>query len=150
MINLIGSTSSTSFTDTGVSNGTGYLYQIEAIVGAATTVGYSNVDLAVPFAYSHTSLTASSSVIYAADFSELRTALNAGRAAVGWSAMSFTDTSLSGVAVKRVHLIEIRTGVDGVRAAIGLTPLSYTDPSITAGVTVVRAAHILDLRAGLE
>jgi len=141
---LVNTTSGLSFPDSTVANGTGYLYQIYGNNGS-----YSNVDLAVPMAYTHPSI-AAGSIIYAADFTELRDALNAARAALGWSAMTFTDPSLSDVAVKRVHLIEIRTGVDGVRAAVALPPLTYTDPSITAGSTLVRAAHVLDLRAGLQ
>ena len=49
-----------------------------------------------------------------------------------------------------VHLTEIRSGMDGVRAGIGLIPINYTDSSITTGVTTVKAAHITDLRGGLQ
>ncbi len=52
--------------------------------------------------------------------------------------------------VKGVHLMEIRAGVDGVRAGVGATPLTYTDPSITVGVTMIKAAHITEVRAGLQ
>lgn len=147
--NLVTTTGSTSFNDTTVSAGTGYLYVIFAI-GSGGTIAYSNVDLAVPFNYTDPTLTAGSSIIKAAHFSELRLAVNAARAAVGYPALTFTDPSLAGVAVKRIHLIELRQGVDGVRAAAGLVPVGYTDPTITAGTSLVRAAHVLDLRGGLQ
>jgi hypothetical protein len=146
--NVVTTTSMTSFVDTTVSNGTGYLYIIDALNGGI--VGWSNVDLAVPFAYTRASLTGGFSIVIAADFMELRTALNAARTALGRTALAFTDPSLVGVVVKRVHLVELRSGVDDVRAAVSLSPVSYTDPSITAGVTSIRAIHILDLRSGLQ
>ncbi len=115
---VVNTTSGLSYGDSGVANGTGYLYQIYGNNGS-----YSNVDLAVPFAYTHPSIVGGS-IIYAANFTEARQALNAGRAALGQAALTFTDSNLSGVMVKGVHLTEIRAGVDGVRAGVGATPLT--------------------------
>ena len=141
---LVNTTSGLSYPDSGVANGTGYLYQVYGNNGSC-----SNVDVAVPFAYTHPSIVGGS-IIYAADFTEARQALNAGRAALGQAALTFTDSNLSGVMVKGVHLTEIRAGVDGVRAGVGATPLTYTDPSITVGVTMIKAAHVTEVRAGLQ
>lgn len=142
---IVPSTSSTAYTDSAVVNGTGYLYQIVANTGA-----YSNVDLAVPMAYTDPSLTGGN-VIKAAHFTELRTAVNAARAAAGLSALTFTDSTLnSSVMVKRVHLIELRNGLNTVRSTLGLSAISYTDPTVTAGSTAVKAQHILDLRGGVQ
>jgi len=133
-----------TYTDSAVSNGVGYIYQVYANSGT-----YSNVDLAVPMAYTDPSL-AIGNLIRAAHFSELRTAVNAARVALGWSATTFTDPSLGGLPVKRIHLIELRSAVDAVRAGAGITALSYTDPTITQNSTLVRATHIVELRNGLN
>jgi len=137
------SVSGTTYNDP-ISTNVGYLYQVVANTGA-----YSNVDLAVPMAYTDASLTPGTT-IKAAHFTELRTAINAARAALGWSATTFTDTSLTGVTVKRIHLTELRSALDTVRAGVGLSALSYTDATVTAGSTPIRAAHILELRSGLQ
>ena len=80
----------------------------------------------------------------------LRVAVNAVRAAANLLASVFTDQSLAGVVVKRAHLVEIRVALDAARQALGLPPASYTDPVITAGATLIRAAHWLELRSGMH
>ena len=39
---------------------------------------------------------------------------------------------------------------DGVRAAFGLPPISYVDPTITAGVTVIKASQLQQIRDGVK
>ena len=134
----------TSTNDFAVVNGFGYLYEVVANTGA-----YSNIDLAVPMSYTDPSL-AAGTLIKAAHFNELRTAVNAARNVVGLPAVTFTDTLNSGVVVKRIHLIELRSGLDAARSTIGLSPVSYTDPTITAGSTFIKAVHITEVRAGLQ
>ncbi len=135
-------TASLAFVDSTVSNGTGYLYQI------SSNNGGFNVDLAVPFAYTYTATTGT--LIHAVDFTELRSAVNAARAAVGLQAYSFTGTISAGVTVQRVHLMELRSNVDIVRAAVGASALSYTDSTVTANVTLIKSAHIVESRNGLK
>ncbi len=147
--NPIAAPTTTTYLDNGVTNRNGYLYQVTAF-GPAGVLAYSNVDLAVPFDYTYPTLSVGSTVIHAIDFAELRLALNDARAALGWPALSFTDGSLSGAVVKRIHLIELRNGVDGVRAGVGLSGVGYTDPTVTANSTTIKAAHVLDLRGGLQ
>jgi hypothetical protein len=48
-----------------------------------------------------------------------------------------------------VHLIELRDGANAVRAGVGLAPYSFTD-TITAGVSLIRALHVQQLRSALE
>ena len=145
----INSTTGFAYTDSAVSSGTGYLYRIRATV-SGNTVAYSNVDLAVPFAYTYPTITAGVTVIHAVDVTELRQALNAARAALGWTTLSFTDPVLTNVVAKAIHFTELRSGVDGVRGGVGLPPMSYTDPTLTPGSTLIRAAHVTELRSGLQ
>ena len=143
--NLLTTTTLLAYTDTAISAGTGYLYRIDAI-----GIGSSNVDLAVPFVYTDPTIAIGSTPIRAVHFTELRQAANAARTAVGLAPMTFTGTIASGVVVQRIHLTELRSTVDGVRGAVGLAPVSYTDGVVTAGTTIIRRAHILDLRGGLQ
>ena len=143
--NLLTTTTLLAYTDTAISAGTGYLYRIDAI-----GIGSSNVDLAVPFVYTDPTIAIGSTPIRAVHFTELRQAANAARTAVGLAPMTFTGTIASGVVVQRIHLMELRSTVDGVRGAVGLAPVPYTDGVVTAGTTIIRRAHILDLRGGLQ
>jgi len=63
----------------------------------------------------------------------------------------FTDDPLNaGTAIKAVHLTQLRTALDQARAALGLSPLPYTDPTIIPGSTIVKTAHIADVRNGVK
>jgi hypothetical protein len=53
------------------------------------------------------------------------------RAAAGLAPQSFTDPSLTGVAIKAAHVTQLRTALDAARTTIGLPALSYTDSTIT-------------------
>lgn len=144
---VLTATGALTYTDNTVSNGTAYLYQVHALaVGGA--IGSSNVDLAVPFAYTNPSL-AIGGVIRAADFIELRQAVTTARAAVGLSAFSFSGSIIAGARVQLVHLEELRSNIDAVRAAVGLLPLTLTDSSVST-FTIIKAAHIIELRNGLK
>jgi len=90
------------------------------------------------------------SLVKAVYITQLRTAVNAMRAAAGLGAQSFTDPSLSAVKIKATHLTQLRTALDAARTAIGLPAVSYTDPTITAGSTVLKTVHIADLRNGVK
>ena len=110
-------------------------------------VGYSNLNLAVPFNYTDPSL--SGVVIKALHFTEPRQAINAGRTAVGWPAKIFSDPSLGGIVVQGAHLTEMRNGVNELRMAVGTGALSFTDPTLNPGTIVIKGTHILEIRGGL-
>jgi len=44
---------------------------------------------------------------------------------------------------------ELRTALDAARSALGLLPIGYAE-SITAGITVVKPAHLNELRAATQ
>ncbi|HYS52219.1 MAG TPA: hypothetical protein VER58_00475 [Thermoanaerobaculia bacterium] len=92
---------------------------------------------------------AASTIIKAVHLTELRTAVNAVRAAAGLSAATFTDTLTADVFIKVVHITELRSNLDEARASLGLAAMLYTGPTLAAGDTVM-AAHIQDLRAGVR
>jgi hypothetical protein len=147
----VGTSMTNAFSDTIVSANTAYLFRIRA-VNAGGTSGNSLPDLATTVIFTNGSLTPGTTIIHAVDFTELRTAVNAVRAQAGMEAVSFTDPTLdSTVTVKAVHVTELRGALDPAHSALealGLPALpSYTDGTITATSTVIKAAHINDLRA---
>jgi hypothetical protein len=144
--NLVTPTALLSHNDTTIAAGTGYLYRVHALDSGHNVIAYSNVDLAVPFAYTEASIVAGSTKIKAMHFAELRSMANAARAAAGLPAVAFAASTSS----LRAHLVDIRAAINTARAAIRLPPIAYTDATVTAGVTKVKAAHILEVRAAVQ
>ena len=52
--------------------------------------------------------------------------------------------------VKAVHITDLRTALDGVYDAQGKAHPTYTDPTITAGQTVIKKAHIAEVRQAVK
>src|SRR5204862_485959 len=59
----------------------------------------------------------------------------------------FTDSVLSSGAtgVRAVHLQELRNRIDLLRASMNLSAFDWTDVTVTAGMSTIRAQHIVDL-----
>lgn len=141
-------TSATSINDPGRAANTTYLYKVRAILPSGPSA-FTGPDPATTVVFTDPSL--SGAIIKAVHVSELRTAVNAMRASAGLGPFAFTDHPLAaGTKVKAVHLAELRSALDAARAAIGLPALSYTNATLTPAVTVVRAAHALELRGGTQ
>lgn len=86
-------------------------------------------------------------VINVIHITELRTRINALRAAFGIAAFSFTDPGLAaGNVIKAVHITELRTALAPVYTAALRAAPTYTDPALGAG-TVVKAIHVQELRS---
>ncbi len=139
-------TAATSLTDT-VSAGTTYRYVVRAINNASAVSPFSNYDIATTISFTDDPLIATQTVIKAIHITQLRTAVNAVRAAAGLTAYSFTDPALSG-RVKSVHLTELRTALDAARTSLSVPAIVYANPG-TVG-TKVRAADLTELRNGVK
>jgi hypothetical protein len=87
----------------------------------------------------------------AVHITELRTRINAVRAAHGLGAYSWSESTLTPgtTAVRAAHVTELRTALQAAYAAAGQTAPTYTDPTLTAGATGVKAIHIAELRAAV-
>jgi hypothetical protein len=92
------------------------------------------------------SLVTGTTFIQAIHITELRTRINAVRAARGLSSFSFTDASLSGVLIKAIHITELRAALTEAFTAAGRSAPSFTDPALTTGSIFIKAAHINELR----
>ncbi|HEX8153166.1 MAG TPA: glycoside hydrolase family 44 protein [Thermoanaerobaculia bacterium] len=140
---LLANTGGTTLNDNAVSANTTYLYQVRAVLTGGSTA-FSAIDPATTIVFTDSPLTIGTP-IKAAHFTQLRTAVNAMRAAAGLSAQSFTDPVLSSaVPIKTAHLTELRTALDAARATIGLPAAVYTNG------TTVKAAHVTELRNGVK
>ncbi len=88
--------------------------------------------------------------VKARHFLELRERIDKLRDGVGLPSFAWTDPILTPrvTPVRRVHLTELREALAEVYAAAGRPAPTYTDPALPAE-TVIRAAHLMELRAAV-
>jgi hypothetical protein len=146
----IGTSVSPSYSDTTAVAGVAYLYKVRGTVGAATGP-FSNIDLATAGVFTDPTLTAGSTKVKLAHYTELLNAINAVRTLAGLPALSFTAPApATSVSIRRVHVLDLRNALDAPRMLLGLPTLTYTDATITAGSTKVKAVHLTELRNGVR
>jgi hypothetical protein len=141
----LSNTASTSFTDSGLSSTTTYIYRVRSVDAAGNYSDFSNTDIATTIVFTDDPLVVGVTIIQAQHVIELRQAVNAMRAAAGLSAATWTDSSLTGIEIKAAHISELRSNLDAARTALGLSTSSYTD-TLTPGSTVIKAVHVSELR----
>jgi hypothetical protein len=109
------------------------------------------VDLATTIVFTNDPLLVSITAVKAVHITELRAAVNAIRTLAGLGAGTFTDPSLlAGMTPRAAHITELRSSLDDARNHIGLSPQPYADGTIAAGATLIKAAHVLELRNGMK
>lgn len=146
---LWNTTASSAINDSGLSPDTTYLYRVRAKAGSAASP-YSATDPATTILFTDDPLTTGTTV-KAVHVMQLRTAVNAMRAAAGLSPQSFTDPGISsGTQINSAHLSDLRAALDQARSTLGLDAITYTDPTIAAQTTPVKAAHFSSLRDGVK
>jgi len=145
----VGAPLGNAFIDPSLTPNTTYLYRVSAT--DSTAVGLpSNIDLATTILFTDDPIVTAWTLIKPAHVNELRTAVNAVRAAAGLGAATFTDPSLTtGFPIKAVYLTELRSNLGPARAAIGVPAIVYTDPTLGVGTTI-KATHLRELRAGVK
>ena len=139
----------TSFNNTGLTPNQTYLYKLTSFNGAESGLSAAAVATTLLF----TDPTLSTSIpVRKTHLDELRTAVNAMRAAAGLSSFSFVDSAITAgsTQIKRLHVTELRDALDEARATLGLSALIYTDPTIAVGSTKIKIAHFTDLRSGTQ
>jgi hypothetical protein len=124
---------------------TTYIYRVRAVDVNGNYSDFSNTDIATTIVFTDDPLVAGTTIVQALHITELRSAVNAMRAAAGLSAATWTDSSLTGIEIKAVHISELRSNLDAARSALGLSTGSYTD-ALTPGSTIVKAVHVSELR----
>ena len=138
----------TSYTDTGVSSVTAYLYRVRAVDAAGNVSSYSNADLATAITFTDDTITRQSTLVKAAHITELRQAVDAVRAlansgAANWGGAITPNSTL----VQANHIQDLRTNLDAARNTLGLPQCSYTENSIPAlQASFINKDHIDQLR----
>src|SRR5262249_51871487 len=107
---LVGTSIPASFTDTGATANTAYLYRVRAVGPGGSSVD-SPADLATTVIFSDDPLT-NHITIKAVHLGELRTSVNAVRALANLSVASFTDPNPAGVVILAIHINELRAALD--------------------------------------
>jgi hypothetical protein len=137
------------YIDTNVAADTTYLYQVRGVNGADASA-FSAIDPATTVAFTDDPIAAMSTSVKAIHFTQLRTAVNAMRAAASLGALASDPTVTAGGIVRAHHITDLRAGLDEARTLIGLAALSYTDPTLTIGATAVKETHVTELRNGVK
>ena len=150
-----GTTSSTTFNDTGVTSNTAYLYKVCAADGAGNcTSGFSNISLGVAMALTDPTITtfsenpANVTSVKAAHITELRTAINAVRTLAGLSAASWSTTVTTGSTISKNDVQDLRDRLNDALVAMNLQTSPYTDPTLSGAPngTLIKGNHIRELR----
>jgi len=134
----------TSYSDTTVTSINAYLYRVRSADAIGNLSAPSSIDVATAITYTDDPLTQGTTPIKAQHVTELRQAVNAVRATANLTAATWTDSSLTGVAIKAVHIQELRTNLDQALTALGLATSAYTDPSLTG--VLIKKVHLDELR----
>ena len=142
-----GATAGTSYDEAGLSADTTFLYEVRAS-SASISSSLSAPDPATTILFADDPASAGIPV-KAQHITQLRTAVNAMRAAAGLAAQTFTDAAPLGLPVQALHLVQLRVALDQARATI-LAPIIQPDPSLTPRVMPVKATHIQALRNGVK
>jgi uncharacterized repeat protein (TIGR03803 family) len=94
-------------------------------------------------------LVASSTLIKAVHFAELRTRVDGVRLGCGLLPYGWTAVLTTGTIVEAIDITSLRTALSQAYGACGLTLPSYpTDPDLSAG-TSIKAAHLAEIRNAL-
>jgi hypothetical protein len=142
------STAATSYVDPGLTPGTTYVYRVQAFGPGFPVNAISAPDIATTILFADDPLVAGSTLIKGVHLTDLRTAVNAVRAAAGMGTIAFTDPAPSGVIVKASHIQDLRSALDLARSTIGVPALTYSNPA-TSG-TPIRAVDLTELRNGVK
>lgn len=141
---LLGTSTSTSYTDTTASANTAYLYKVRAVNSAGSSLD-STPDLATTVIYTDDRLVEFVTIIKAAHLVQLRTAVDAVRALAGQGPGMYTDIPAVGLTVKAIHIMELRTQYDQAMAVIFGTNSSWaTSPAPGAVITFVDFQQLRD------
>jgi hypothetical protein len=147
---LVKSGTSTAFTDTLVAPDTVYLYKVRSLAADGSGSLFSGVDVASTIVFADDPLVSGVTVVKGAHIHELQVAAQAIRLAAGLGTFLFDNTSPSGTLIRAADMAQLRTELNEARTVIGLPALTFTDPVLTSGTSMIKAAHIQELRAGFR
>lgn len=142
----VSTTASSPFVESFLGFEAAYLYRVRAVSSCGTTP-FTNTDVLNRLAsYTDEPLVAGSTVVKAVHITELRSAIDAVRWLALLPSATYGETPAAGAPVKPAHILEMRANLDAALAVLGATIPSYTDSTLASGGTVIRKAHIQQLR----
>ena len=150
---LVTSPTTPPFTDTGVSLGNAYLYKIRSTdAGGVTESSDSNADVATTVIYTNVTLTASTSLIRAADMTDLRSAADKVRILAKLGAPGYTNPTITAGTSKvdTDDMNEVRSVIGSSLATMGLPGISFSSNPITVNTTKINAVDFNELRNGIR
>lgn len=150
-VSFVSNTSSTSFDDSTVAAGAAYLYTVRAVDASGNLSAFSAGDATATVIFTDDPIAAQMTPVKGVHLTQLRAAVAAFRNLAGLDSVTFSDAALnSTVTIKAVHLTQLREALDAARSALSLPVVMYTDPAVIAGGTIVKSAHLTELRNGVK
>jgi hypothetical protein len=142
----VGTTTSLTFANAGLSSGTTYLYRLKAVNASGHSSPFSTLDWATTTVFADDPLTVRATTVKALHVTQLRSAVNAFRVAAGLTPLAADPEVAVGTVVGRQHVSALRNGLNDARVALGFTPLAFTDQE----PITIRAVHLGELRDALR
>ena len=124
-----------------------WLFAITAEDANGNASPMSAPDLATAVGFTD-QIVAKATAIKALHLTELRAAIAAVRTFAGLPAFSYTNPIVPHSPFRVTDIRDTRAALAEARAAIGLPAIAFTDSVLTPGTSIMRAAHVNELRAG--
>ncbi len=145
---FIGNFTLAHMTDNAVAPVTTYLYYVIAHDTNGALSAASAADWATTVSFTDDPIVAGTTQVSAQHILQLRTAINAMRAAAGLDPSSWARDPV-GAFVRATDIDEVRSALAQARSAFGAS-ITFVDPSLEQGVTPIRAVHIQQLRDAVK
>lgn len=139
---VISNTTSTSASDPGLAANTAYVYRVVAVGPGVTAT--SNNDVATTIQWQST--VAVGTTVTAQQFTELRQGIDYVRTAAGLATNTWAEAIATLVVIRASHMNEMRDKLEQALSALGAPQPVYQYPDPVAGVSLIRAADVLNLR----
>ncbi len=142
----IANVSSTTFTDTTVSNLNAYVYRVRA-VGSGNVYSQAS-NMAVGTAITFQSDQLQGQPIRAQYLHDVRTAINAVRTVANIPAANWTHPTLNGLEIRASDVVELRARLDEALTTLAIPVIPYIDPILNTGAngTLIKAIHLEQLQ----
>jgi hypothetical protein len=139
--------SQTAATIPGLTNGVRYYFVVKAYSASGGSSSPSNEvsGVSAPLLFTDDPLVPGLHTMRALHMTELRSRIDALRAAHSLEGMSWTPLAAGSTMMAASHITQLRTALDAIYQARGLPVPSYTDNPLTVG-TSIKATHITQLR----
>jgi hypothetical protein len=127
-----------------------WLFAVTATDANGNVSPMSAPDLATAIHFTDPTLVPLVTPVKSKHLQELRTAVASVRTFAGMSAASYTNPVLLALPIRATDIQELRNDLAAARTAIGLPAIAWTDATLTPSTTKVRAAHVTQLRDGVN